>query len=82
MSNLLMQTLGNDEWMKANAPKIKNILPDTWTHIANLNGLQLGYQLKLLGIDWRSEDEFGKCMIYLESIGILKRDGMLIKRAL
>lgn len=46
----------------------------------NLNGLQLGYQFKLLGIDWRSQEEFGKIMVYLEKIKIILRDGLTIRR--
>lgn len=76
----LQDTLGNQQWMEANADKVKKILPETWTHIANLNGLQIGFNLKLLGIDWRSEDEFGKCMVFFERAGLMKRDGILIKR--
>jgi len=76
----LQDTLGNRQWMEANADNIKAILPPTWTHISNIDGLQLGYGLKLLGIDWRSEDEFGKCMVFFERAGLIKRDGILIKR--
>ena len=50
------------------------MLPDTWTIINNHNGLQLGFKLKLLGVDWRSEDEFGRIMVYLEKIGMMLRE--------
>jgi len=73
MSVLLRNPLCNTEWLVANEKKIKAFLPDTWTHAENLNELQLGYKLKLLGIDWRSELEFGTIMLFLEKIGILQR---------
>jgi hypothetical protein len=76
----LEETLGNQKWMKENSGKVKNLLPETWTHIRNLSGLQIGFNLKLLGIDWRSEDEFGKCMVFFERTGLMKRDGLLVKR--
>lgn len=76
----LMNTLGNEDWLRANEAKVKAMLPETWTHIHNLNGLQLGFRMKLLGIDWRSEDEFGKCMVYLERVGFMLRDGLTVKR--
>lgn len=76
----LQSTIGNSEWLKQNEQAIKNIFPETWTHMHNLNGLQLGYQFKLLGIDWRSQDEFGKIMVYLEKIKIILRDGLTIRR--
>ena len=78
----MKNTLGNEEWLKQNREKILNILPETWTHVNNLNGLQLGYRLKLIGIDWRSTEEFSKVMIFLEKIGYLQRDGFLVRRAL
>ncbi len=77
----LDQTLGNPAWMAANANRIKHALPETWTHVSNLNALQLGFQLKVLGIDWRSQDEFGKVMVYLERVGIMKRQGYQVRRA-
>jgi len=62
----LQDTLGNEQWLRDNEDKVKALLPDTWTHMGNLNGLQIGFGLKLLGIDWRSEDEFGRVMLFLE----------------
>jgi hypothetical protein len=76
----LQSTLGDNVWVVENKDKIKELLPETWTHAQNINGLQLGYGLKLLGIDWRSEDEFAVCMVFLEKVGILLRDGLLIRR--
>jgi len=69
----LQDTLGNIEWLRANEDAIKKMLPDTWTHMENLNGLKLGFQMKLLGIDWRTEDQFGKVMVFLEKMGFLQR---------
>ena len=69
----LQDTLGNIEWLRANEDAIKKMLPDTWTHMENLNGLKLGVQMKLLGIDWRTEDQFGKVMVFLEKMGFLQR---------
>ena len=76
----LQETLGNDAWLRANEAAIKALLPETWTHVANLNGLQIGYGLKLLGIDWRSQDEFGRVMVFLERAKFMLRDGMNVKR--
>lgn len=76
----LQDTLGNDEWLRANENALKDMLPETWTHINNLNGLQLGFNMKLLGIDWRSEEEFGLIMVFLELINFMLRDGVTVKR--
>jgi len=76
----LQDTLGNEEWLKKNEDAIKNLLPETWTHMHNLNGLQIGFGLKLLGVDWRSEDEFGRVMLFLERTRLMLRDGLTVRR--
>lgn len=68
------------ELLRKNEDGIKKMLPETWTHMHNLNGLQLGFQLKLMGFDWRSQDQFGAFMVAFEKAGLLLRDGMLIRR--
>ena len=83
MKNMNLQdTIGNDKWMAENTDKIKKLLPETWTHMHNINGPKLGFGLKLLGIDWRSEDEFGKCLLLFERMGLMLRDGLLVRRAM
>lgn len=76
----LIDTLGNEDWLKDNEEGIKEMLPETWTHIHNINGLQLGFRMKLLGIDWRSEDEFAKVMVFLQKTGFLLMDGLKVRR--
>lgn len=72
MSNL-KETIGNEAWVRENETKLKDLLPETWTHMHNLNGLKIGFGLKLIGVDWRSQDEFGKVMVWMEKIGIMIR---------
>lgn len=76
----LKDTLGNEKWLRENEAKLRALLPETWTLATNLNGLQLGFRLKLLGVDWRSEDEFGRVMLFLEKIGIMLRKDFLVRR--
>ena len=76
----LQDTLGNEEWLRKNEKEIKALLPETWTHVGNLNGLQIGFGLKLLGIDWRNQDEFKRVMLFLEKTRFMLRDGLTVKR--
>lgn len=76
----LRDTLGNQHWLKQNEPKLRELLPETWTLATNLNGLKLGFGLKLIGVDWRSEDEFGRVMVFLEKVGIMQRKDYLVRR--
>jgi hypothetical protein len=73
MPGRFKDTLGNVNWLRVNEAALRALLPETWTHMDNLDGLKIGFGLKLLGIDWQSEDEFGKVMIFLEKVGILQR---------
>jgi hypothetical protein len=76
----LQDTLGNEDWLRKNEDAVKKLLPETWTHMQNLNGLQIGFGLKVLGVDWRSEDEFGRVMLFLERVRFMLRDGLTVKR--
>lgn len=76
----LIDTLGNDEWLRVNEKAIKAMLPETWTHVSNLNMLQIGYQMKLLGIDWRTEEQLAKTMAFLTKTRFLLKSGMTVKR--
>lgn len=81
MSESLESTLGNRIWVKDHESELRALFPDTWTNIHNLNGLQIGFKLKLLGIDWRSKEEFARVMIWFERIGILQRENGYLVRA-
>lgn len=76
----LQDTLGNEVWLRENEAAVKAMFPDTWTHVGNLNGLQIGYRMKLLGIDWRNEDQFAKVMVFLTKTGFLLMQGQTVKR--
>lgn len=74
-------TVGNEQWLRRHEPQIRAMLPDTWTHMENINILQLAFRMKLLGIDWRSTDEFGQVMLFLEKLGMLQRQNRYQVRA-
>jgi hypothetical protein len=76
----LRDTLGNAQWLRDNEEKLRAMLPETWTLATNLDGLRLGFSLKLAGVDWRSEDEFGRVMLFLEKVGIMQRKDYLVRR--
>lgn len=65
-------TLGNDAWMRANFEKLKALFPVEWTQHTQQTALKLGYQLKLLGVDWRSVEEFGRVIVYLRRVNVIE----------
>lgn len=62
-----------------NANNILKLLPTSWMHVDNFELLPFCFQLKLFGIDWRSIDDLARIMTYIETIGLLERDGDLIR---
>lgn len=75
----LIDTIGNEDWLKENEPAIKQLLPKTWTHMQNISALTIGFNLKLLGVEWFSEEEFGRIMVYFERVGLMERDGYTVR---
>lgn len=77
-------TIANPEWVKAHHMELSEMMPETWTHMHNLNMLAIGFKLKLLGVDWRSNIELGICMgILAEHGGIFehsKENKLLVRR--
>lgn len=71
-----------DEVLAKHETAIKALFPDTFTHVANINMLAVRYQLKLLGFDYRTEQEFATLMALFETKGLILRDGMMLKRTL
>lgn len=74
------ELLSDPEWVAKNEKALKDIFPETFTHVSNLNILQIGFKFKLLGLDWRSQEQMADVMATLEKRRIILRDGHTIKR--
>lgn len=78
---MIDNTVKNPPWVADHRAALLALLPETWTHVSNLNLSQIGYSLKLLGVDWRSVSELADCFAALEIQKLLLRDGNLVRRA-
>lgn len=76
-----LATLGQEQWIKDNAIKLTQLFPAEWTAIREINGLKIGFNLKLLGIDWKTNEEFSRVMVLLDKIGISQVQNMSHIRA-
>lgn len=76
------QTLGSKDWLNQNEQALRNIFPETWTHVSNLDSLTLRimYQLKLMDVHLH-ENELPAFMAFCEKTGIVLRNGLQIKRS-
>ena len=73
-------TLGNKAWMSANRDALRALFPATWTLNTNVNWLAFRFNLKLLGVDYRTEEEVGQIVVFLTKVGIVIGDGQNIRR--
>lgn len=64
----------DSNWIKLNQAALRQALPDSWTNVQNLDFVRIGYQLKLLNVDWRSYEELARIMAKLEQLHFLIRD--------
>jgi hypothetical protein len=70
-----------EDAIKENELKIRNLLPETWTHVANLDPVKIGFNLKLIGFDWRTNQEYAAFMGHLQKLKILELKNMLTRRS-
>ena len=67
-----LELLADKDWLLKNESSLKDLFPEIWTHSANVNFLQLRFKLKLLGIDYRTEEDVSKILTFLTKIGIVE----------
>lgn len=66
----LQETLGNAQWLIDNYPKLRELFPTARTQ-ADLEFLtRLGFRLKVVGVDWRSNDELLQVMLLCHHLGL------------
>jgi hypothetical protein len=74
------QTIGDFNWMLKNEIQVKKVLPETWTHMHNIDSEKLMLELQLLGVNLHPVNDFIKIMVFFELIGILLRNVMSVRR--
>ncbi len=75
----LASTIGNIQWVKTNIQGLKDLMPPTWAHIENISILKIVFGLKILGVDWRSESDLVNIMVWMNKVGIIQFNGILIR---
>ncbi len=75
----LISTLGNMDWVRANIHKIQACLPQTWTHMDNIDLIKFGASLKSIGILWTDYNQLSSILILFDRTKIILRENKLIK---
>ena len=70
----LKSTILNVDWLKEHAQSVLDIFPETWTHYHNVSFVQIAFRLKLLGIDFRSDEDFRVLMDALFKVRLIALD--------
>jgi hypothetical protein len=75
-----------DKFLLAHARQIAALFPPTWTHFENIGqdgAVRIGFQLKLIGVDWTSNDEFGSVLARCAILNIIQHspENQLLVRA-
>ncbi len=81
--SILKDTLGEISWLAEHENGIKNLFPAEWTHVlefGQVGAMRVGFHLKLVGVDWRDQEEFGRIMVYLERVKLIERENLMIRR--
>lgn len=79
-SEYLKKTISSAPWREEYREKLLDLFPTTWTNISNVDLLQLGFKLKLMGVDWRTQEDLAAVLAICEENKLLLRDGYLIRR--
>lgn len=74
MNIMLKRTVGDKQWMTENHVKIAEIFPFQWTDAKDIPILKIGFDLKLLGVDWRSMSELINLMVVFEKMELVERN--------
>jgi hypothetical protein len=69
-------------WLNRNLQTIRSLFPETWTHVSNVDFLPIQFRCKVLGLNFRSTEDFALFMAFLEKNKIIHRDGLLIRRSI
>jgi hypothetical protein len=67
----LKTTIFDLTWYTKNEDVIRDMFPEEWTHVSDLNLLKIGYLLKLRGVDWTSKEELAEVLAFLTTIKLI-----------
>lgn len=64
--------LWKNDWVAENRGNIEELLPSDWQEMDQILAIQIGYGIKCMGVDWRSNQDFGDVMTRLIDLKIME----------
>lgn len=81
----VQETIGCAEWVVENFVKLRDIFPPRRTQLTQQLILHLGFKMKCVGVDWRTQSEMGQAMVLCHHLGLyhqdVKGEGIWIERS-
>jgi hypothetical protein len=65
-------TLFNGDWLIQNHDKLINLMPETWTHVDNLDFMNLGLTFDMLGVHWETKNDIFDILNFFHSVDMIK----------
>lgn len=59
--------------MVSNHDRLIDCLPDTLTHIDNIDMVRFGFKMKLMDVPWEDYDQLKEILFFFEQLGMLIR---------
>lgn len=67
----IQQTLGNQSWVEAHLPQLRNMFPVIPTKLELSMFLSVGFKIKVLGVEWYDQKDLPKIFSFLQQIKII-----------
>lgn len=65
------QTLGNQSWTTAHRQQLRDLFPIEPVKVSMELFLSVGFKLKLMGVDWRDQNDLPKMFSFLQRIELV-----------
>lgn len=66
----VQETIGNPQWVVQHYVQVRDIFPAERQLMTQSDMIRVGFKMKLLGIDWRSENELAQVMVLCYHLGM------------
>ena len=73
----LRNTIGNEQWMRGRIHDLRELFPEQWTKADQSHVLRVGMQLKIMGVQWTTEDQLTKILVYFNRVKVCESKQLL-----
>lgn len=67
----IQETLGNKAWVQAHLTELGELFPIIPVKVDMQLFLSVGFNIKIMGVDWRSNDDLPKILSFLQKLKLV-----------